>query len=228
VGQAAVVLNDLARQTRTMLFLQMLGPGLMFGAVFAIDVDDLTLTVVLCVVGVAVTVAWSVGVVVWNRRVDRTFKAMLVRAGEELVTGRVVGIPAAGRVHRRRIARHHPAYLAGTPHPLPPPAVVVVATALSPSGARRVAALVPALVGLHSRKAPVALLLHPTEPEAAVVDDRVTAEQVNAIAHDPRWDTEALPTDRTVVGGYLAVAGSAVLGLVVGLGLDLLVVTIAT
>lgn len=222
------MLNDLSRQTRTMLFLQMLGSGLLFGAVFAIDGEHWTLTAVLATVGLVVTVGWAVGVVVWNRRVDRAFQAMLVRAGDEIVTGQVTGTPAVGRVHRRRIARRAPAYLVGTPAALPGPSVVLVVTALADDGARRVGALVPALVGLESRKAPVALLLHPHEREAAVLDDRVTPDRLAAVGADPRWRTESLPTDRTVVGGYLAAAGCGVLGLVAGLGLDLLVVRLAT
>lgn len=228
LGQAPVVLNDLSRQTRTMLFLQMLGSGLLFGAVFAIGGEHWTLTVALAALGFAVTVGWAVGVVVWNRRVDRAFKAMLVRAGEEIVTGAVTGTPAVGRVHRRRIARHEPAYVVGSPAALSGPSVVLVVTALADDGARRVGALVPALVGLESRRAPVALLLHPHEREAAVLDDRVTPAQLAVVAEDPRWRTQSLPTDRTVVGGYLAAAGCAALGLVVGLGLDLLVVRLAT
>lgn len=227
-GQAGVVLNDLSRQTRTMLFLQMLGSGLMFGAVFAIGGEHWALTAVLAAVGLVVTIGWAVGVIVWNRRVDRAFKAMLVRAGEEIVTGRVAGVPAVGRVHRRRIARHEPAYVVGTPGALPGPSVVLVVTALAEDGARRVGALVPALVGLEARKAPVAVLLHPHEREAAVLDERVTPAQLAAVGEDSRWRTESLPTDRTVVGGYLAAAGCAALGLVVGLGVDLLVVRLAT
>lgn len=222
------MLNDLARQTRAMLFVQMLGSGLMVGSMFGVVDGDVTLTLVLAAVGLVVTLGWAVGMVVWNRRVDRAFKAMLVRAGEEVVTGRVTGIPAIGRVHRRRIARREPSYLADTPHPLPGPSVVLVATVLAEGGARRVGVLVPAMLGLESRKAPVAVLLHPDEREAAVLDNRVTPAQLAAIDGDPRWGTERLPTDRSVVGGYLPVLGCAVLGLAVGIGLDLLVVLLAT
>lgn len=228
MGQAAGVLNDLARQTRTMLFLQMLGSGLMLGALFAIAEEHFTLAIVLALVGLAVTLGWAVGVIVWSRRGDRAFRAMLVRAGEEVVTGKVTAIPAVGRVHRRRIARREPSYLADTAHPLPAPSVVLVVTVLAEGGARRVGALVPAMLGLEARKAPVAVLLHPHEREAAVLDNRVTPTQVAAIGQDPRWETERLPTDRTVVGGYLPVVGCALAGLGVGLGLDLLVVNLAT
>lgn len=222
------MLNDLARQTRTMLFLQMLGPAVMVGSFFGISGEHWGVVITLFCLGLLTTVGWGVGVLVWTRRTDRAFKATLARAGEELVTGRVTGVPAAGRVARRRIAAKHPSYLATTPQPIPAPSVILVVTALAADGPRRVAALVPATIGLESRKAPVAVLLHPHEREAAVLDDRVTPEQLAAIDADPRWGSEDLPTDRTVVGGYLPVLVAALLGVAAGLGLDLLVVALAT
>ncbi|WP_193609306.1 hypothetical protein [Nocardioides lijunqiniae] len=222
------MLNDLARQTRTMLFLQLLGPAIAIGSFFGIAGEHWGVVLTLFCLGLLVTVGWGVGVVVWARRVDRAFKAVLVRASEELVTGRVTGVPAVGMVARRRRARRQPSYLASTPSAIAAPAVVLVVTALAEDAPRRVGVLVPATVGLESRNAPVAVLLHPDEREAAVVDDRVTPEQVSAIAADPRWESAALPTDRTVGGGYLPMLGCALLGLVAGLGLDLLVVALAT
>ena len=221
------MLNDLARQTRTTILLQMLSFGLTFGALVGLGSDG-TVALVLFAVGLVSMLLWVAGVVVWNRRADRAFKARLVRASDEIVSGRVPAVPAPGRVHRRRIARKHPAYVASRGEALPGPAVVLAVTVLAEGGARRVGALVPALVGLESRRAPVALLLHPDEPEAAVLDDRVTPEQVAAIAADPRWASEPLPTDRTVVGGYLPLLGCAVLGVLAGVGLDLLVLALAT
>jgi hypothetical protein len=227
-GQDAPVLNDLARQTRTMLFLQMLGPGLAVGALFAVGGEHQRLVLSLFSLGLLAIVGWGVGVLVWTRRVDRRLKETLARAGEELVTGRVTGVPAVGRVARRRIAARSSSYLAATPHPVPGPSVVLVVTVLAADGPRRVGALVPAMIGLESRRAPVAVLLHPHEREAAVLDDRVTPEQLAAIDADPRWGSETLPTDGSVAGGYLPLAGCALLGLAAGLGLDLLVVALAT
>jgi hypothetical protein len=222
------VLNDLARQTRIMLFLQMLGPGLMIGSLIAVGGEHWPTVLGLFGFGILMTLGWGIGVLLWTRRVDRAFKAVLGRASEELVTGRVTGVPAAGMVARRRIARRQSSYLASTPLAIAAPAVVLVVTVLAEGGPRRVGALVPATMGLESRKAPVAVLLHPHEREAAVVDDRVTPEQVAAIAADPRWGAPGLPTDRTVTGGYLPMLGCALLGLAAGLGLDLLVVVLAT
>ncbi|WP_193614027.1 hypothetical protein [Nocardioides lijunqiniae] len=222
------MLNDLARQTRTMLFLQMLGPAIAIGSFFGIADEHWGVVLTLFCLGLLVTVGWGVGVLVWTRRVDRAFKTVLTSAGEQLVTGRVTGVPVPGRVVRRRTAAGRPAYLASTPSAIAGPAAVLVVTVLADDGPRRVGALVPATIGLEKRDAPVAVLLHPDEREAAVVDDRVTPEQVAAIAADPRWESAALPTDRTVGGGYLPMLGCALLGLASGLGLDLLVVALAT
>ncbi|MCD4534707.1 hypothetical protein LRP67_11495 [Nocardioides sp. cx-169] len=222
------MLNDLTWQTRSMLFTQTLGPALALGSLFVLAGDNWTVAAVLFGLGLAVMVGWCVAVVVWNRRVDRRFKATLVRAGEEIVSGRVTATPAIGRVVRSRSARREPAYLADTPHPLPSPSVALVVTVLAEGGPRRVAALVPAMAGLEARRAPVAVLLHPHEREAAVLDNRVTSEQLAAIAGDPRWDTERLPTDSSVAGGYLSAFGCAVLGVLTGAGIAMVAGALAT
>lgn len=222
------MLNDLARQTRIMCFTQIFGPALMFGAVFAIDGEHWVLAGTLFGIGLLVTLGWGIGVVLWNRRADHRFRSLLEQGGGDLVSGRVTGTPAVGTVVRRRLARHSPSFLVGTPGPLEGPSAILVVTVLADEGARRVAALVPAMIALHARKAPVAVLLHPEESEVAVLDPRVTPEQLAAIPGDPRWQTERLPTDRSVAGGWLPVLAFVVLGLVAGLGLDWVVVALAT
>lgn len=222
------MLNDLARQTRFMLFTQMLGPALMFGAVLAIDGEHWVVASTLFGLGAVVTVGWGIGVALWNRRADRRFRAMLEQGGADLVSGRVAGVPAAGTVVRRKLARRSPSFMVGTAGPIEGPSAVLAVTVLAEGGARRVAALVPATLALHARKAPVALLLHPHEPEVAVLDPRVSPQQLAAIAEDPRWQSEDLPTDRSVIGGWLPAFACAALGIVVGVGFDWLVVTLAT
>ncbi|WP_309650045.1 hypothetical protein [Nocardioides sp.] len=222
------MLNDLARQTRIMLFCQVLGPAVMFGSVLAVEGEHWGVAVSLFVLGLVLTIAWGIGVVVWNRRADRRFRSLLEQGAADLVAGRVTGVPAAGRVVRRRLARHSPSYLVGTAGPLDGPSAVLAITVLAPGGARRVGALVPAMLALESRKAPVAVLLHPDEPEVAVLDPRITPQQLAAIGDDPRWRTEWLPTDSSVVGGWLPALACGVLGIVVGVGLDWLVVSLAT
>ncbi len=222
------MLNDLSRQTRTMIFGQMLGPALMFGSVLAVDGEHWVVAGFQFGFGALVMIGWAVGVVVWNRRNDRRFLALLERGGADLVAGRVAGEPAVGTVVRRKLARRSPSFMVGTDGPVVGPSAALVVTALADGGARRVAALVPAMLALESRKAPVAVLLHPDEPEVAVLDPRVSPQQLAAIAHDPRWATEDLPTDRSVVGGWLPLVGSAFLGLVVGFGFDRLVLALAT
>lgn len=221
------MLNDLSRQTRLSLFVQMLGAGLMFGAIFAVGAS-IPLALGLLCVGAVVTLGWVVAHVAWTRRAERSARALYARAGEEIVTGQARGVPAVGRVVRRRVALRSPAFLAGTPHPVEGPAMLLAVTVLADGGARRVGALAPARLGLEARRAPVALLLHPDEREAAVLDPHVTPERLAAIAADPRWQTERLPTDRTVVGGWGPLVGCALAGVVIGLGFDALVVALAT
>ncbi|MDO9457107.1 hypothetical protein, partial [Nocardioides sp.] len=72
------------------------------------------------------------------------------------------------------------------------------------------------------------LLLHPDRREVAAVDDRVTVERLGAVDADPRWRSERLPSDRTVVGGYLGLLAAVTVGTAVGVGLAALVVTLAT
>lgn len=222
------MLNDLARQTRIMLFAQLLGPAVMFGSVLAVEGEHWVLFGSLFGLGIVLTLGWAVGVVVWNRRTDRHFRAVLEEGAEALVSGRVAGVPAPGLVVRRKLARRSPSFLVGTVGPIQGPSAVLAITVLADGGARRVAALVPAMLALHARKAPVAVLLHPEDREVAVLDPRVGQQQLTAIAEDPRWRSETLPTDRSVVGGWLPLLGCALLGVVVGVGLDWLVVTLAT
>ncbi len=219
------MLNDLSRQTRLAVFFQILGPTLMFGSIFAIETGFDAVVIGLLGFGVLVSLGWTVGFVVWNRRVDRRFKQAIARDSEDIVRGTVEPVPAVGRVVRRRTARLSPAFLFGSPGGLPPPAVVLVMTALTEDGARRVAALVPAQIGL-SRKAPVAVRLHPVEREIAVLDPGVTPGQLADIAADPRWRTEKLPTDRQVVGGYSMLVAIALLATGTGLAFDWLVVAL--
>lgn len=97
---------------------------------------------------------------------------------------------------------------------LPPHAQsrVTVFEVLPGAGApRRVAALVPLTAGLQKGTLAV-LAAHPSEPEAAVLDARVSPAQLDQIARDPRWHTARLPTDASVAGGYAAALGAFVLG----------------
>ena len=202
------------------MFAQTLGIGLMVGAVFAVGAEAWVLGAVLFGVGLVVELAWATTVSVWNRRADRTLRAEVARGSEELVGGDLVGIEATGRVVRRRIARSAPAFVRSSPSALLPPAIMLVVTVLTESGAHRRAALVPGDVGLAARRAPVLVVLHPTREEVAVLDTAPDAAALAAIEADPRWRSAQLPTDRRVAGGYLPLVGLALLGLLVGLAVD--------
>lgn len=66
------------------------------------------------------------------------------------------------------------------------------------------------------------MLLDPDEREVALLDDRVMPEDLRRVVADPRWRTERLPTDRTVMGGWAVAALCALAGFAAGLGAALL------
>ncbi|MFB9314967.1 hypothetical protein [Nocardioides plantarum] len=218
------MLNDIARPTRLMLA----GFGIALGVIVSGTVTGRTGGVALALLlgGLGLEVLVLLGLPVVLGRAERRFRELVVAASAEIATGAVVPVPALGRVVRRRIVRlpwWMPGRGAGAG-----PSVMVVLTAVGDGPARRVAAVVPADLGLHLRHVPAELLVHPRHRDVAVVDDRVTHERLVAIDADPRWGTERLPTDRTVVGGYVALVASLVVGAAVGAGLGTLVVTLAT
>lgn len=198
------------------------------GVVLAVPVTDPSdgLGTALVVVGVALEVVVLAGWTVLRSRADRRFLAALAEATDDLARGRVEPVPAVGVVVRRRVA-DVPSWLPGRGS-APGPSDVVTLTALGDGPARRVAACVPGDLGLEGRGTPAVLLLHPGHREAAAVDDRVTHERLVAVAADPRWTQERLPSDRSVVGGVVGLLLAAVVGGAVGTGLGSLVVALAT
>ncbi|WP_139981138.1 hypothetical protein [Nocardioides litoris] len=208
------MLNDIATPTRLLVGVMGLTVGALLGGPVA-GASPLAIGVSV-VVAAAVQVVLMTGVVVWLQRADRRFLAEVERGTGEIARGAVVPQPAIGRVVRQktvRVASWGPGR--GT---LPPPTGATVLTAVGDGPARRVCALVPSDLGLHHRGVPALLLLHPDRPEVAVLDDRATYDGLVRVDADPRWRTERLPTDRTVVGGYvglllaLLVAGAAGVG----------------
>lgn len=125
------MLNDLSLQTRLALFVQMLGPGLMLGSIFAIGDEAYQVVGILLGLGAAVTIGGAVAFSFWTYRSNRVLLDLLSQRSAEMVHGAVVGVPAIGRVRRRRIARRSPAFLASQASALPAPAVVLVVTVLA-------------------------------------------------------------------------------------------------
>jgi hypothetical protein len=218
------VLNDLARPTRLLLA----GFGLSIGLILAGPIGgtfgDTGFVLLLVGIGLELVVLCVFPAVLG--RAERRFRRQLAAAGAEIARGSAVPVPAIGRVVRRRPVKL-PWWLPGRGGGMGD-SVVVVLTALGDGAPRRVAAVVPADLGLHGRDVPAQLLLHPQHRDVAVVDDRVTTDRLRAIDADPRWRSERLPTDRTVVGGYLGLLASLVVGTAAGVGLGTLVVTLAT
>lgn len=210
------MLNDLSVFTRLAIFCQMLPLGLFLGTVpFAGDNRVFALCFGL---GAFVEVAWAVWFVVTIRRMDRRFKKDVAAGSSELVgagaTGPVPGTPVFGRVVRTRPAKGYDAYLI-EPGRLAPPADLTVFTAIGDGAPRRVAAMVPASFKL-PRGQSALLLAHPERREVAVLESRATPDHLAGAAGDPRWKSERLPTDRSVVGGWAIVAAAGLAGGVVG------------
>lgn len=209
------MLNDIAWPTRLLVA----GFGLAIGVMLGGPLGDAStgVGVALLMVGLGLEVVVIVVFPVLLRRADRRLRRELVAASAEVAQGAVEPRPAIGRVVRRRVV-DLPWWLPGRGGG-PGPAGLTVLTAVGDGPARRVAALVPADLGLTGVGVPALLLVHPHRPDVAVLDDRVTAAQLAAVDADPRWGSERLPTDRTVVGGYLALVASFAVGTAAGAGI---------
>ncbi len=227
-GMLHGVLQDLARPARLLVAAFGLAVGVMLAGPVAGATSQVALGLLLAGIGLETLVV--VGSPLLLGRAERRLAREVVAASAEIASGAVAPVPAIGRVVRRRVV-DLPWWLPGRGAG-PGRAALTVLTAVGDGPARRVAALVPADLGLRGVGVPAVLLLHPHRRDVAVLDDRVTGAQLAAVDADPRWRTEALPTDRTVVGGYLALvlafaagtaAGTAV-GTAVATGLSTLVV----
>jgi hypothetical protein len=222
------VLNDLARPTRMLVG----GFGLVLGLILGGPIGLATLDAspgwssALLFGGLVLELVVITAFPLYFSRADRRLRERMVAATGEIARGEVEPVPAVARVVRRRTA-DLPWWVPGR-GPGPGPSALTVLTALGDGAPRRVAALVPDDLGLHGKDVPAVLLLHPTDPEVAVLDDRVTHERLVEVDADPRWRTERLPSDRTVVGGYTALLAALAAGGAVGVGLALAVLALAT
>ena len=219
-----LVLNDIAWPTRLLVAGFGVAVGVMIGGPALGDGGGVSTALLLAGLGVELVVIAAFPLVLG--RGERAFREVVVAATAQIASGEVVPVPAIGRVVRRRVVPlgwFLPGRGGG-----PGPAALTVLTVIGDGPARRVAALVPVDLGLVSSKVPAALLVHPHERDVAVLEDRITAARLAEIGTDPRWGTERLPTDRTVVGGYVALAVALGLGVAAGLGVSAAVVTLAT
>ncbi len=213
------MLNDIAWPTRIAMAAMGVAMSLMAGGPLLDSDLDSSVFAVLAGSGALLLILVLVSTVVLPSLADRSFRSALSDGIEEIAVGEVAPVAVPARVVRRSLDRHRSSFMPGSGH-APGPSVVLVLAVLPPDSApRRVAALVPAQLGLRLRRAPAVVLLHPERPEVAVVDDRVSAEQLAAVSADLRWGTERLPTDRRVVGGYLALVASVIVGAAIGLAL---------
>lgn len=218
------MLNDIALPTRLLVAGFGAAIGIILGGVL-VDASSGAALAMLAI-GLGVEVAVLVAFPVLLRRDERRFREVVATATQEIATGAVTPVPALGRVVRRRSVRLSwwlPGRGGGDDEPM-----MTVLTAVGDGEPRRVAAVVPDDLGLGSRDLPALLMVHPDHRDVAVVDDRVTVDLLAQVDGDPRWTTQQLPTDRSVVGGYLPLLGAAAAGAAAGLAFSALVVTLAT
>ena len=65
------------------------------------------------------------------------------------------------------------------------------------------------LAALHPHAHAAALPFHPTLTDVSLLDEAADPARLAAIAADPRWQSAVLPTDPSVVGGYLPLVGTS-------------------
>lgn len=211
------MLNDLSAYTRATIFGQMIPFGLLIGSSLGMLSSGPDLTKTYWLFGIAMTflVVWGVVVVVWPRRMARRMHAEIDRGSREIHAGTTAAALVPARVVRRRNWKRNRPWGLGAEEFSLGPAHSTAFTVLPPDGpARRVGALTP--VPLNPGSSAV-LALHPMLPEVGVIGLRATNDDVAAAAADPRWRSERLPTDRTVVGGYLMLLAVAIAGVLVGI-----------
>lgn len=209
------MLNDLSQFTRRAMFSGGIGSGLTLGVVF-LDSASAMLAFALSIGGTLLIVA---GVLVFTSAVRRLEVGLVTdidAASMQMIRGEVAGVYAPARTVRSRVRGSTYGYVSRWAQPIAPPTVLLVATALAPDGPRRVACLVPASVGLNLRKAPIALWLHPTVREAAILDDSVDVNVLARIDADPRWSSADIPTEGSVAGGWPAIIAASIGGILTG------------
>lgn len=217
------MLNDLSGHMRAFLLVNGMGMWVIVGAIFGMSPErGFTGVFVAIAVGLLTVIATGV----WWLTSVRSREARLVRevtqGSEQIMSGAVTPRRAIGRVAYGR-RKSSPGFLMSRGGS-PAPSQMVVVGVVGDGAPRRVALAVPAAMGgMLPKGTAVALALHPTHPEVAVLEDRVTPQDLAAINADPRWATERLPTNLSVIGGPVTYA-FMVLGMILGVGLGWLLV----
>lgn len=206
------MLNDISGFTRLSTFFQLAPLGLFLGAMPFLGDGRVFL---LCFgLGLLLELAWCIGFLITIRRIDARMKNAVTAGSAELIDAEVAGKPVLGRAVRTRQARRYDGFLVD-PGRIAAPADIVVFTVIGDGAPRRVAALVPAAFKVPSGQAAL-LLAHPERREVAVLESRATSSQLTGAAADPRWKTEPLPSDRSVVGGWRTLVVVGIAGVVAG------------
>ncbi|KQY63940.1 MULTISPECIES: hypothetical protein [unclassified Nocardioides] len=210
------MLNDLSTFTRATIFGQLVPLGMLWGAIAGMDSSDPDVNRLVVIAGVSLLwmVGWGVFVAWVPGRAARRLHAEVERGSREIISGTTTAPIAPARVVRERRWKKNPPLALGAEEGRGAAAYSVAFTVLPPDGPpRRVATLSPVSL---SKGTSALVALHPDLREVGVLDMRVTNAQVETSARDPRWRTDRLPTDRTVVGGYLMLVVALVAGIAAG------------
>lgn len=222
--------NDLSRFMRTYVGSLAAAAGVVVGVSTAAtrEGSDIDHPVVLAALAGGAVLAWmatSVAWVSWLRSADRDLKARLAEGSREITTRAVHAVALPGRAVHHRTDKRSSSWVASSPDPLAAPALTLAVTVLT-DPPRRVVAQVPPRPDGYPRDTSLRVLVHPAHDDVAVLDDRAGAEELAALGADPRWASEPLPTDATVLGGYPRLAAVAAGAFVVGLAVVLVVLAL--
>lgn len=152
-------------------------------------------------------------VIVLNLLVTRRWNATIAETNAQrsrfIATGQAPGESAPARVHAvlRQRVDHVSTMLA--PGNVEPGQMLLLHVLPAAAPPRTVYATVPVRYGI-TRGAPAAVVLDPAYPDIAVLDDRVTAETLSAVAADPRWMTVRVPGLFGRQGGAATIAAASV------------------
>lgn len=216
------MLNDLSTFTRVSTFFQVLPVGVLIGG--SILAPAAGLGAFLLTVGAMLVLmfGWCIAAVVATRVMVSRFHGDIARGSAEIVQQGLPATIAPARLVRSRSRNSMRPWALGPAPRAPGRTWSVTFTVLPHDGpARRVGALVPIKL---NKGAPALLALHPHRPEVGVIDLRATRDQIAAVQQDLRWATEDLPSDGTVVGGYLwlVVVGLGALGTGLAVGIAMM------
>ncbi len=184
-----------------------IGAGALLGAMLGVILLSAARGTPLAVIAAGlVLLVLVVNLIVSERMVSRVITRAAQRA-QLISAGYAPGEPAPARVHRvfgRGVGQVATMVWPGAQEPARLAILHVLPQHAPP---RSVYALLPLRYGIE-RGAAAAVVLDPSHPDIAILDDRVPADTLHAIAADPRWATVRVPSMFVRQGGPETIAAS--------------------